>query len=244
MEVKITFEPPLIEGTLIKRYKRFLSDVKLAKGRTITVLCPNTGSMKSCSEPGRPVRLSYHPAPHRKYPHTWEMIQMDAGWVGVNTNIPNTLGALAVQYGAIPELLSYPKVTREVRYGENSRIDILAEGAPGRCYVEIKNVSLCEGDAVTFPDAVTDRGTKHLNELMKVVQTGDRAIMLFVIQRPDGKVFRPADHIDPLYGETLRMAADRGVELLAYRARVTPTAIYWGEPVPIELTKSASLSGE
>jgi sugar fermentation stimulation protein A len=219
----------------MKRYKRFLADVRLESGKVVTVHCPNTGSMKSCSEPGRPVALSYHPDPGRKHRYTWEMIRMDAGWVGVNTALPNGLAGLAAKYGLIPEFISYPEVQREVRYGVNSRIDLLLEGPSGRLWVEIKNVSLLEGDTVCFPDAVTERGKKHLEELTRVVLKGDRAAMLFVVQRPEGNVFRPADHIDPAYGEALRRAAEAGVEVLVYRAVVSPERIRWGDPVCVSL---------
>lgn len=236
MEAEIVFAPPLARGILLKRYKRFLADVKLESGRTVTAHCPNTGSMKSCSEPGRPVALSYHPDPGRKHRYSWEMIQMPSGWVGVNTGIPNGLAGLAAKYGLIPEFISYSNVQREVRYGVNSRIDLLLEGPPGRLWVEIKNVSLVEGDTACFPDTVTERGKKHLEELVRMVKKGDRATMLFVVQRPDGKVFRPADHIDPAYGQALRQAAEAGVEILVYRAVVSPDRVRWGESVPKDLS--------
>ncbi len=234
MEVEIKFHPPLVPGVLIRRYKRFLADVRLDNGKTVTAFSPNTGSMKTCSEPGREVRLSYHPGDSRKHPLTWEMIKMDAGWVGVNTGIPNNLGAMAVKYGAIPEFISYSDVRREVRYGKNSRIDLLLEGPPGPCHVEIKNVSMVEDGAAVFPDAVTDRGLKHLEELTGVVKNGGRAAMLFVVQRPDGRVFRPADAIDPEYGRGLRAAREAGVEVLVYRAHVSPEGVRWGEAVPTD----------
>lgn len=256
MEVEIKFAPPLRRATLIKRYKRFLADVRFEDGTVTTALCPNTGSMKSCCEPGRPVLLSYHPPlfpapsqssgtegapkgrrPPRKYPYTLEMIRMDGGWVGVNTALPNNLVALAVNYGMIPELISYTAVRREVKYGANSRIDLLLEGPPGRCWVEVKNVSLVEGDVACFPDAVTERGTKHLEELIRVRQQGDRAVMLFLVQRGDGRLFRPADHIDPVYGDALRRAVEGGVEVLAYRAVVSPEGVRWGDLMPKDLTK-------
>lgn len=236
MEAEIVFAPPLARGILLKRYKRFLADVRLESGRTVTVHCPNTGSMKSCSEPGRPVALSYHPDPGRKHRYTWEMIQMDSGWVGVNTSLPNGLAGLAAKYGLIPEFISYSDVQREVRYGVNSRIDLLLEGPPGRLWVEIKNVSMVEGDVACFPDAVTDRGKKHLDELVRMVQKGDRATMLFVVQRSDGQVFRPADHIDPAYGQALRRAEAAGVEILVYRAEVSPERVRWGIPLPKDLS--------
>lgn len=236
MEAEIVFSPSLAFGVLIKRYKRFLADVRLDSGRVITAHCPNTGSMKSCSEPGRPVALSYHPDPGRKHRYTWEMIRMDAGWVGVNTGIPNGLAARAAQYGMIPEFISYPTVRREVRTGVHSRLDLCLEGPPGRLWVEIKSVSWAEGDAIRFPDAVSERGTKHLEELIRVAEKGDRAALLFVVQRPDGTIFRPADDIDPVYGDTLRRAEERGVEILVYRAIVAPDRVRWGGPVPKDLS--------
>jgi sugar fermentation stimulation protein A len=238
MEAEIVFSPPLAPGILIKRYKRFLADVRLPSGKVVTVHCPNTGSMKSCCEPGRPVALSYHPDPGRRYPYTWEMIRMDAGWVGVNTAIPNGLAALAAKYGLIPEFISYTTVQREVRYGVNSRIDLLLEGPPGRMWVEIKNVSLLDGKTLCFPDAVTQRGKKHLDELIRMAAQGDRATLLFVVQRPDGHVFRPADSIDPDYASALRRAAQAGVDVLAYRAEVSPQRVRWGGPVPLDLGKN------
>jgi sugar fermentation stimulation protein A len=237
VEVKINFSPPLRPATLIKRYKRFLADVRLDTGEVITVFCPNTGTMKSCSEPGRPVRLSLHPGDSRQYPYTLEMIQMDGGWVGVNTAIPNSLVALAIEYGMVPELMNYSSIHREVKYGNHSRIDILLEGPPGLCYVEVKNVSLAEGRIACFPDAVSERGTKHLNELMNMVRSGHRAVMVFLVQRSDVDLFRPADHIDPLYGNTLRKASTQGVEVLPYQALVSPEKIQWGPLLPKDLTR-------
>jgi sugar fermentation stimulation protein A len=235
VEIEITYSPPLRPARLIKRYKRFLADVATEEGETFTVLCPNTGSMKTCCEPGRPVRLSRHDVPGRTYPYTLEMIEMGRGWVGVNTGIPNNLVARAAQYGGIPEFISYPTVRREVRYGVNSRVDLLLEGPPGRAWVEVKNVSMLDADAVSFPDAVTERGRTHLEELTRVRRAGDRATMLFVAQRPEGSVFRPADAIDPEYGRALRRAAQAGVEILAYRAVVSPAKITWGPRIPVDL---------
>jgi sugar fermentation stimulation protein A len=234
MEVEIKFSPTLRPAVLLKRYKRFLADVLCDDTKDVlTVLCPNTGSMKTCCEVGRPVRLSYHPGDARKYAYTWEMIRMDAGWVGVNTGLPNSLAARAIQYGAIPEFISYQACRREVKYGKNSRIDLLLEGPAGPCHVEIKNVSMADGEHVAFPDSVTDRGTKHLEELTDVVRNGGRAAMLFVVQRPDGRGFRPADAIDEVYGRSLRAAREAGVELLAYRVDVSPERLRWGESIPL-----------
>jgi sugar fermentation stimulation protein A len=229
-EVAIKFAHPLRPGTLLKRYKRFLADVRCDDGETLTVACSNTGTMKSCSEPGRPVLLSYHPDGTRKYPYSWEMIRMEKGWVGVNTAVPNALVERALKLGAVPELMSFPTVRREIPTGE-SRLDFVLEGPPGKCYMEVKNVSLVEGDVICFPDAVTTRGLKHLEELIRLQRAGHRAVMMYVVQRCDGVVFRPADHIDPDYGQALRRARAAGVEVLVYRADVSPDGIRWGEPV-------------
>lgn len=234
---QIRFDPPLREAVLLKRYKRFLADVKFSDGEELTALCPNTGSMKSCSETGRPVMLSYHPDPGRKLPYTWQMIRMEKSWVGINTQLPNGLVALAVKYGMIPELISYPNAKREVAVGNGSRLDFMLEGPPGRCYMEVKNVTLAEDGAALFPDAVTDRGRRHLEALSRLQREGNRTVMLFLVQRNDVDVFRPADHIDPAYGEALRRAVDAGVEVLAYQVRVSPEGLRWGDIMKKDLSK-------
>ncbi len=218
--------PPLILGTLIKRYKRFLADIELADGSVVTAHCPNSGSMLGCNLPGLPVYLSESPNPNRKLPYTWELVQVDGFWVGLNTMLPNRLAEEAILDGTIVELQGYERLRREVPYGsERSRIDILLEGEQGRCYVEVKNVTLVEGGLALFPDAVTERGQKHLRELMAVIRNGDRGVILFTVQRGDGAAVAPADAIDPVYGRLLREAVANGVEALAYRARVEPEAI-------------------
>ena len=181
--------PPLIAGTLVRRYKRFLADVILEDGSLVTVHCPNSGSMKGCATPGSRVMLSRSTNPGRTYPLTCQ----------------------------------------------RSRIDLLLEGPAGRCYVEVKNVTLVEGDRALFPDAVTTRGQKHLNELMRVVREGERGVIFFTVQRGDGESVSPADAIDPEYGRLLRLALDSGVEALAYRAAVSPEEIRLKERLPVIL---------
>lgn len=208
--------PRLIKGTLIKRYKRFLADVKLRNGHIVTAHSPNTGSMLTCSEPGRTVYLSRHDNPNRKLKYTWEMIEMPTSLVGVNTGVPNRLVKEAVLSGQVPELSGYDSVRPEVRYGDNSRIDLLLEKGHDRCFVEIKNCTLVENGIVSFPDAVTTRGLKHLIELQDQVRQGDRAVMFYLVQRMDAEEFRPADNIDPEYGAELRRAKNNDVEILVY----------------------------
>jgi sugar fermentation stimulation protein A len=228
----VHFTAPLYSGILIKRYKRFLADVRLENGKVITAHCPNSGSMKSCKTPGWQVLLSDSGNPKRRYPYTWEMVHNGTCWIGINTGMPNKIVYEAIAENRIPELSGYSSIRKEVPYGRNSRIDLLLEEGTEICYVEVKNVSLVEEDGCYyFPDAVTARGRKHLQELMACVRQGQRAVMFFVIQRSDGSVFKPAAHIDPAYAETLIKARLTGVELLACRADVSPEQITLAEKV-------------
>jgi sugar fermentation stimulation protein A len=228
--------PPLISGRLIKRYKRFLADIELEDGSVVTAHCPNSGSMKGCDHPGAPVKLSISNNPDRKLPYTWELVMINDYWVGLNTMLPNRLTEEGILAGTIPELQGYDRLRREVPYGsERSRIDLLLERADGRCFIEVKNVTMVEGELALFPDAVTERGQKHLRELMEVVANGDRGVILFTVQRGDGQAVAPADRIDPAYGKLLRKAVDHGVEALAYRAMVTPEEIRLTGRLPVRL---------
>jgi len=225
--------PPLVEGRLVKRYKRFLADVELADGSITTAHCPNSGSMKGCAHPGEKVWLSRSDNPGRKLPCTWELAEVDGWMIGLNTGLPNKLAREAIENGTVSELQGYTSIRPEVPYGNHSRIDLLLEGSLGRCYVEVKNVTLVEGNRALFPDAVTERGQKHVNELMQVVRQGDRGIIFFTVQRGDGVSVSPADTIDPEYGRLLRLAIENGVEALAYRAAITTSEIRLTERLPV-----------
>lgn len=225
--------PPLVAATLVKRYKRFLADVLLSDGSLVTVHCPNSGSMKGCAVPGSSVFISRSPNLKRKYPFTWELVQADGFWAGINTGLPNHLVREAIEAATVAELQGYTAIRPEVPYGEHSRIDLLLEGPTGRCFVEVKNVTLVENGLALFPDAVTTRGQKHLLELMRVVREGDRGVIFFTVQRGDGNSVSPADTIDPEYGRLLRLALESGVEALAYRALVTPDEIRLTERLPV-----------
>jgi sugar fermentation stimulation protein A len=227
--------PPLIQGTLIKRYNRFMADVKLKNGHVVTAHCPNSGSMMKCSEPGRMVYLSRHNNPKRTLKYTWEMIEMTSSLVGVNTMVPNRLVKASVLAGKIPGLSGFDQVRPEVRYGENSRIDLLLEKGDERCFVEIKNCTLVTDSIAYFPDAVTSRGLKHLKELQNQVRSGDRAVMFYLIQRMDAELFRPADHIDPAYGRELRKAVKKGVEIMVYDVTLDSEGIRLNNGMPFEL---------
>lgn len=233
------FAQPLLEGRLLRRYKRFLADVELANGEVITAHTANTGAMTGCSAPGSRVWLSRSDNPKRKHPHSWEIVEVAPGVLcGINTLLSNHLVSEAIVAGWVPALSGYDTVRREVRYGqEGSRIDLLleAESPVSRppCYVEVKNVTLAEQGAALFPDAVTARGTKHLRELMSVVDAGARAVIFYCVQRNDCQEFRPADVIDAEYGRTLRQALAYGVEALAYEAEVEPAGIRLVKELPV-----------
>ncbi len=232
------FDTPLIPARLIKRYKRFLADVEMADGTVITVHTPNTGAMTGCSEPGSRIWLRDTNNPKRKYRYSWEMTENSAGVrVGVHTGLTNSLVSEAIEGGIVAELQGYASIRQEVKYGrEGSRIDLLLQGHATLpdCYVEIKNVTTCdEHGRGYFPDAISTRASKHLRELVHVVESGERAVIFFCVQREDVTLVRPADEIDAVYGETLRQALAAGVEAIAYRAAVSPQSIILNTALPV-----------
>jgi sugar fermentation stimulation protein A len=233
------FPAPLIPARLLRRYKRFLADVALDSGETITVHVANPGAMLGLMQPGARVWLSKSAKAARKLPYSWELIEADFGagseLVGVNTGHPNFLAAEAIAAGAIPELAGYASVRREVKYGRNSRVDFLLED-PSRppCYVEIKNVHLMRSHGLAeFPDSVTKRGAKHLDELAQIAAGGARAVMLYLIQIGSAARFALARDIDPAYGAAFDRARASGVEAIARRCLLTCELIAIADPVPI-----------
>lgn len=248
---------PILKGTLIARRNRFLADIQTDDGK-LTVMCANTGSMKTCNEPGRPVVVSESPNENRKYRHTWEMIQMGKTWVNVNTGIPNSVVTRFIDADAIPGLTGYPYLRNEVKYGREgrSRIDVLLtneapprkrkkdpdpvprckpNGAPD-CYVEVKNTSMRAGDHAVFPDSVTERGQKHLEEMMWLVrEQGMRAAMVYFCGRTDTKAFRPADEIDKRYGELFREAVKAGVQMIPLQVKFTPLRLELVKVLPVDI---------
>ena len=235
----IRFPAPLIPATLVKRYKRFLADVVLESGETLTAHVANPGGMIGLAAPGSRVWLSKSDNPSRKLPYSWELVEVDFGGgrelVGVNTGHPNPLVGAALAAGAIPELAGYDSIRREVKYGKNSRVDFLLESAKRPpCYVEIKNVHLMRTkDLAEFPDAKTERGAKHLEELGDMVEAGARAVMLYLIQIGSAQSFKLARDIDPKYGTAFDRARGRGVEAIAWRCRIARESIAIDAPVPI-----------
>jgi sugar fermentation stimulation protein A len=234
------FPAPLIPATLVRRYKRFLADVVLPDGTPITAHVANPGAMTGLAAPGARVWLSKSDKPGRKLPYSWELIEVDLGGglelVGVNTAHPNPLAGAAIATSLIPELAGYDNIRREVKYGKNSRVDFLLEGA-GRptCYVEIKNVHLMRIPGLAeFPDARTERGAKHLDELGDMAEQGHRAVMLFLIQIGSSTRFKLARDIDPKYGAAYDRARSRGVEAVAWKCAITREGIEVATPVNIE----------
>ncbi len=230
------FPTPLFKGTLVQRYKRFMADIVLDTGEEITAHCANSGSMLGVKEPGSEVWVSPANNPKRKLKYTWELIKVGKSYVGINTSLPNKIVQESIETGVVPELEGYDTLRREVKYGKNSRIDILLEDeAKPDCYVEIKNVTLRRDKLVEFPDAVTARGTKHLGELANQVVAVDRAVMYYLTQREDCDTFTVADDIDPTYAEALETAMAAGVEVICYKCKLTPREITVASPLKISL---------
>jgi sugar fermentation stimulation protein A len=221
------FPSPLIPGRLVQRYKRFFADVVLADGTPITAHCPNPGAMLGLKEPGLPVWLSRSDDPKRKLAHTLELVEVDGGLVGINTMHPNRLVAEALAADAIPEVAGYASVRREVKYGLGSRVDFLLESTDRpRCWLEVKNVHLRrEGTLAEFPDCVAARSTRHLGELEEMVRAGDRAVVLFVVQRTDCDSFRAAADCDPAFAAALDRVIANGVEVYVYACEITRTGV-------------------
>jgi sugar fermentation stimulation protein A len=229
--------PQLFRGTLIQRYKRFLADVKLETGETITATCPNTGTMMGLTAPGTTVYLSCSDSPTRKYAHTWEMSERpDIGLIGINTGRPNALVEEAIKSNQVSILSGYSSIRREVKYGANSRIDLLLEG-PGlpACYVEVKNVTLYRrAGHAEFPDCRTERGAKHLLEMSEMVRQGNRAVMVYCIQGGDARRFSLTTDLDPTYANAYSAARQAGVEAIALTCHVSLNTIQVTGTLPVE----------
>jgi len=222
----------LQKGKLIRRYKRFLTDISLEDGSVILAHCANSGSMKSCLEEGAEVYFSPAKDPKRKTRFTWEMIRIGEGWVGINTGIPNQVAFEWIREGVIAGFEQYVVHRREVKW-EDSRFDICLANGQEQCFVEVKNVTLKVGDVAMFPDAVTTRGRKHLETLTRVKEQGMRAVMLYFVQRTDVDSFAPAADIDPGYAAALGKAMAAGVEVLVVQAKVTPEEITFARMLPV-----------
>jgi len=232
------FDSPLIKGTLIQRYKRFLADITLEDGSQITAHCANTGAMTGCAPTGANVWISVSDNPKRKYPHSWQLVELKSDVLAcINTGLTNKVAGEAILQGRIAELSGFDTCQSEVPYGEEkSRIDFLLTYKQQKVYVEVKHVTLSLQEGVaSFPDAVTARGQKHLRELIEQVRGGHRAVLLFIIMRTDVTLVEPADSVDPEYGRLLRQAQEEGVEILAYGTSITPYEINVTNAIPVKL---------
>lgn len=230
------FATSLIPGSLIKRHKRFLAEVRLADGTLVTAHCPNTGAMLTCSTAGSDVLLSRSDNPLRKYPLTLEMVRSGTTWVGVNTARTNAVVAEALLQRCIKEFPQTTKVVREVTTSKGTRLDLQVIEEEGMTYVEVKTCSLAIDGCAMFPDAVTKRGSKHLHELIRLAEIGEAAAVFFLVTRMDADRFAPARHIDPAYGKALDQAERAGVRVLAYQARATSNGIEVVGALPVELS--------
>ena len=227
-----------LEGKLIRRYKRFLADIELPDGSELTVHCPNPGAMSGTKTPGSAVRCSTHDNPKRKLKHTLEMIRVGRVWVGLHAAKANQVAASALSIDAYSPFAGYEKLEREVSAKEGSRFDFRLSGHPEHdmpCWIEVKSVTLCEERRASFPDAVTTRGRRHLEHLMARAEQGERAALLYIVQRADADSVAPAEEIDPAYAETLREAAQNGVEIHALSARVLRREIRLERILPVLL---------
>ena len=229
------FKVPLQKATLVRRYKRFLSDMLLPNGTKVVAHCANSGSMLGLTEPGSEVWLSPNTNPKAKLDWRWELVRIDGQLVGINTSNPNRIVEAAIEGDEIAELRGYKNIRREVRYGLNSRIDLLLE-APDKepCFVEVKNVTLKRKDHAEFPDAETKRGEKHLRELACMRADGNRALMFYLVQRGDCNSFRLAADLDPAYTKTFFEARDAGVEAVCYACAICPASIRIVRQIPID----------
>ncbi|WDP91879.1 MAG: DNA/RNA nuclease SfsA [Desulfobacter sp.] len=237
--------PPLIQGRLVKRYKRFLADVELEDGSLVTAHCPNSGSMKGCAEAGAPVWISKSDNPKRKLKYTWELIRTKTSCIGINTQVPNKLVKQSIEKGLVAELADYTKVKPEVKTSAHTRLDLMLEDNQGRrCYVEIKNCTLVDHGLASFPDAVTTRGQKHLDELVSLHEQGHGAVIFYLIQRMDAERFTPAADIDPVYAQKLAWAAGKGVQIITRDVEILPEAgiIRLRRSVPVDLDYESILA--
>ena len=236
------FSSPLVKGVLVKRYKRFLADIQLDSGAIVTAHCPNTGKMLTCSTPGSAVFLLQSDKAQRKYAYTLEMIRVGDTWVGVNTARTNKLVAEAILLGRIAELRSIERIAAEVKTSRHTRLDLQLIQGTRSIYMEVKTCSLVINGCAMFPDAITTRGTKHLQELIRLAEGGSETCIFFLVQRMDADRFAPAVHIDAEYGKNLHDAIAAGVRVLIYQANVSPQGIDIARRIPLIAEESEYFS--
>ncbi len=240
--IRLAFSHPLVPGRLVRRYQRFLAEVELPDGSTVTAHCPNSGSMRGCLAPGAAVRLSHRPHPKRRTAYTWEMIRIGRTWVGINTLLPNRLVEMAARARALPLFAGAEEVRREVRVSSRSRMDLWMRRGREELFVEVKNVTLVREDLACFPDAPTSRGRRHLQELMRLAaRPHTAAAMVYLVQRSDARAFAPAADIDPAYARLFRQARRAGVGVVVLQAVVSPRAVTLRRRLPLAEPRDKSL---
>ncbi len=225
----------LVEGRLLRRYKRFLADIELPDGGTLTAHCPNTGAMTGCTPEGGRVWLSHSDSKTRKYPHTWELVETPSGMACIHSARANAVVREGFERGLLPGFEDYPTLRSEVKYGEGSRADLLLEGDAGRVFVEVKSVTLCREGVGAFPDAVSERGRKHIRELQAVLAPDTRGLLLFCVFHSGIERVCAAGDIDPAYRDALAGALDAGLEVQAWRAEISPGELRLAEQLPFSL---------
>ncbi|QBY01980.1 DNA/RNA nuclease SfsA [Rhodophyticola sp. CCM32] len=232
------FQTPLVPAVLIRRYNRFLADIRLEDGQVTRAHCPNPGSMMGLKDPDLRIWVEPNDDPKKKLRYGWRLVELPGGhWAGIDTGLPNRIVAEALDARAIPELSAFPVITPEVSYGQNSRVDFLLSGGDlPDTYVEVKNVTLRRaGDWAEFPDSVTTRGAKHLVELSEMVAQGHRAVMLYLLQRSDCTRLKMAGDLDPAYARAFDAARAAGVEMICYGTDISPDGIRIGDKIPVDI---------
>ena len=239
------FASPLLRATLLRRYKRFLADMVLDDGSEVTAHCPNSGSMMGLSAPGLRCWLEPVAGRGRKLPFAWRLVELGSGhWAGIDATLPNRVVGEGLRAGRIPALAGHDRIRAEVPYGTRSRVDFLLEGPAGRTFVEVKNVHLRRtGPVAEFPDCVTTRGAKHLAELAQVAARGDRAVLVYLVQRTDCTRLRLAGDLDPGYARAAAMAVAAGVEVLAFGTEISPRGVWLGDQIPVETSELPGPTG-
>lgn len=226
------FATKLLGGKLVRRYRRFLVDVRLDSGQLVTAHCPNSGTMVGCCEPGRPVLLSESKDPHRRNAYTWEMINMNGVWVGINVFVPRKVVAESLQHKLIPAFAGFTDLTLDAEYGRGNTVDVLMQGQEQNLFMNVYHVAWTENSVARFPETPNARARKGLRNLSEIAVQGHRAVALFFVQRSDCEAFSPAVDVDPEFGKIFKEAQKSGVEILAYRADVSPKGIALGTPLP------------
>lgn len=226
------FSTKLLGGKLVRRYRRFLVDVQLDNGSIVTAHCPNSGTMVGCCEPGKPVLLSESDDPHRRNAYTWEMINMNGTWVGVNVSVPRKVVAESLRQNAIATFVGFTDLTLDAEYGRGKRVDILMLGREHNLFMNVYHVAWAENNVALFPETPNARARRGMSDLIEIAQQGHRAVAFFFVQRGDCRRFSPAVEVDPEFGKIFQEAQKSGVEIIAYRARVSPEGIDLGTPLP------------